>query len=44
MNGKAIVARSPNQQLLVEAFHQNDLVFAIDLPGQEKRLWLLLLQ
>ena len=36
MNGKAIVARSPNQQLLVEAFHQNDLVFAIGPAGSGK--------
>ena len=36
MNGKAIVARTPNQQLLVEAFQENDLVFATGPAGSGK--------
>lgn len=36
MNGKPIVARSENQQLLVKAFEKNDLVFAIGPAGTGK--------
>ena len=36
MNGKPIVARSENQQLLVKAFHENDLVFATGPAGTGK--------
>lgn len=36
MNGKAIVARTSNQQLLVEAFQENDLVFATGPAGSGK--------
>jgi phosphate starvation-inducible PhoH-like protein len=36
MNGKAIIARTPNQQLLVEAFQENDLVFATGPAGSGK--------
>lgn len=36
MNGKAIVARTENQQLLVEAFEKNDLVFATGPAGSGK--------
>jgi phosphate starvation-inducible PhoH-like protein len=36
MNGKPIVARSDNQQLLVKAFKENDLVFATGPAGTGK--------
>jgi len=36
MNGKAITARTENQQLLVQAFDSNDLVFAIGPAGTGK--------
>lgn len=36
MNGKAIVARTENQQLLVKAFEENDLVFATGPAGSGK--------
>lgn len=36
MNGKSIVARTENQQHLVEAFSKNDLVFAIGPAGSGK--------
>jgi phosphate starvation-inducible PhoH-like protein len=36
MNGKAIVARTENQQALVESFEANDLVFAIGPAGSGK--------
>ncbi|GHU13601.1 phosphate starvation protein PhoH [Betaproteobacteria bacterium] len=36
MNGKAIVARTENQQLLVKTFEENDLVFAIGPAGSGK--------
>lgn len=36
MNGKSIVARTENQQLLVEAFEKNDLVFALGPAGSGK--------
>ncbi|MCD8041809.1 MAG: PhoH family protein [Tannerellaceae bacterium] len=36
MNGKAIVARTENQQNLVKAFDENDLVFAIGPAGSGK--------
>lgn len=36
MNGKPIVARTENQQLLVKAFEQNDLVFATGPAGTGK--------
>lgn len=36
MNGKSIVARTENQQHLVEAFAKNDLVFAIGPAGSGK--------
>lgn len=36
MNGKAIVARTENQQLLVKAFEDNDLVFATGPAGSGK--------
>ena len=36
MNGKPIVARTENQQKLVEAFDKNDLVFAIGPAGSGK--------
>ncbi|MDY4550599.1 MAG: PhoH family protein [Parabacteroides sp.] len=36
MNGKAIVARTENQQKLVKAFADNDLVFAIGPAGSGK--------
>ncbi len=36
MNGKPIVARTPNQKKLVEAFDQNDMVFAIGPAGSGK--------
>lgn len=36
MNGKSIVARTENQQHLVEAFENNDLVFAIGPAGSGK--------
>lgn len=36
MNGKAIVARTENQQKLVKAFDENDLVFAIGPAGSGK--------
>lgn len=36
MNGKGIVARSENQQLLVNAFAENDLVFALGPAGTGK--------
>ena len=36
MNGKAIVARTENQQLLVKAFEENDLVFATGPAGTGK--------
>lgn len=36
MNGKPIFARTPNQQLLVESFEKNDLVFALGPAGSGK--------
>jgi phosphate starvation-inducible PhoH-like protein len=36
VNGKAIVARSANQQLLVDAYEENDLMFAIGPAGSGK--------
>ncbi|MDR1162022.1 MAG: PhoH family protein [Tannerellaceae bacterium] len=36
MNGKAIVARTENQQALVTSFEENDLVFAIGPAGSGK--------
>jgi phosphate starvation-inducible PhoH-like protein len=36
MNGKAITARSENQQKLVDSFEENDLVFAIGPAGSGK--------
>lgn len=36
MNGKSIVARTENQQLLVNAFAENDLVFALGPAGTGK--------
>lgn len=36
MNGKAIIARTENQQVLVESFRGNDLVFAIGPAGSGK--------
>lgn len=36
VNGKAIVARSANQQLLVDAYDENDLMFAIGPAGSGK--------
>ncbi|MDR0748922.1 MAG: PhoH family protein [Tannerellaceae bacterium] len=36
MNGKAIVARTGNQQALVKSFEENDLVFAIGPAGSGK--------
>ncbi|WP_085535936.1 PhoH family protein [Massilibacteroides vaginae] len=36
MNGKPIVARTENQQLLVKSFDENDLVFAIGPAGSGK--------
>jgi phosphate starvation-inducible PhoH-like protein len=36
MNGKAIVARTENQQALVESFEENDLVFTIGPAGTGK--------
>jgi phosphate starvation-inducible PhoH-like protein len=36
VNGKAITARSENQQLLVKSFEENDLVFAIGPAGTGK--------
>jgi phosphate starvation-inducible PhoH-like protein len=36
MNGKPILARSDNQQLLVKSFEKNDLVFAIGPAGTGK--------
>lgn len=36
MNGKPITARTENQQLLVKAFEENDLVFATDPAGSGK--------
>lgn len=36
MNGKPITARTENQQLLVKAFENNDLVFATDPPVRAK--------
>ena len=36
MNGKPIVARTENQQRLVKAFEENDLVFATDPAGTGK--------
>lgn len=36
MNGKSIVARTENQQRLVDAFEKNDLVFAIGPAGSGK--------
>jgi phosphate starvation-inducible PhoH-like protein len=36
VNGKAIVARSANQQLLVDAYEENDLLFAIGPAGSGK--------
>lgn len=36
MNGKAIVARTENQQKLVKSFEENDLVFAIGPAGSGK--------
>lgn len=36
VNGKSIVARSRNQQLLVDAYEENDLLFAIGPAGSGK--------
>lgn len=36
VNGRAIVARSPNQQLLAKSFEENDLTFAIGPAGSGK--------
>lgn len=36
VNGKSIVARSANQQLLVDAYEENDLLFAIGPAGSGK--------
>ncbi|MCH5318308.1 MAG: PhoH family protein [Paramuribaculum sp.] len=36
MNGKPISARTPNQQRLVDAFHKNDLTFALGPAGTGK--------
>ena len=36
VNGKSIVARSANQQLLVDAYDENDLLFAIGPAGSGK--------
>lgn len=36
MNGKPILARTPNQKKLVEAFDENDMVFAIGPAGSGK--------
>ncbi len=36
MNGKPIIARTENQQLLVKSFEENDLVFAIGPAGSGK--------
>ena len=36
MNGKPITARTENQQLLVKAFEENDLVFATGPAGSGK--------
>jgi phosphate starvation-inducible PhoH-like protein len=36
MNGKAIVARTANQQALVKSFEENDLVFAVGPAGTGK--------
>ena len=36
MNGKPIVARTENQQKLVEAFDENDLIFAVGPAGSGK--------
>ena len=36
VNGKPITARTHNQKLLVEAFHRNDLVFALGPAGSGK--------
>jgi len=36
MNGKPITARTPNQQLLVRAFNENDLTFALGPAGTGK--------
>lgn len=36
MNGKAIMARTANQQKLVDAFRKNDLIFAIGPAGSGK--------
>ena len=36
VNGKAVTARSENQQLLVKSFEENDLVFAIGPAGTGK--------
>ena len=41
MNGKAIVARTENQQILVKAFEENDLVFATGPAGTGKTFLLL---
>lgn len=36
INGKPISARTPNQQLLVDSFHKNDMVFGIGPAGSGK--------
>ena len=36
MSGRAIKARSENQQRLIDAFHQNDMVFAVGPAGTGK--------
>ena len=36
VNGKSIVARSANQQLLVDAYEENDLLFAVGPAGSGK--------
>ena len=36
VNGKSIVARSTNQQLLVDAYDENDLLFAVGPAGSGK--------
>ena len=41
MNGKPIVARTENQQRLVKAFEENDLVFATGPAGTGKTLSLI---
>ena len=40
VNGKPISGRTPNQQLLVKTFMNNDLTFALVPQEQEKPIWL----